>query len=171
MAFFGPGRAGLFWPRAAQNLAWVRSGHSKSMARGPNFGSGFGPTQPYLLPTVSNTVGRYIIILNALYLNILVMDQAPKSVPRPKISKENTTIPWKIHLVWGHTEHITGLRGPQRPPANLKCLILSFSEKIRWAFHKCQFQLFLHGDSFWAINNCLTVVCHGFFPFFSLNLK
>ena len=46
LAIFGPGRAGLFWPRAAQNLAWVRSGHSKSMARGPNFGSGFGPTQP-----------------------------------------------------------------------------------------------------------------------------
>ena len=26
---------------------WPGSGYSKTMARGPNFGSGFGPTQPY----------------------------------------------------------------------------------------------------------------------------
>ena len=51
-------------------MAWVGSGHSKSMARGPNFGSGFGPTQPYFFVFHQNLLKCDEVVVHMKYYNI-----------------------------------------------------------------------------------------------------
>ena len=66
---FGPRKYYLRLLWALKKAAQVTLGHSKTMAHGPKFGSGFGPTQPYFfqLCDTSREIPYIISFLHSLF--------------------------------------------------------------------------------------------------------